>query len=87
MITLTIVEQVKNGKRIEPKRSIKLFHSMDKARKEIAPIVKEMKTAKREKREPTIRIDGASYDTNSEKSLLLELDAIVSTENESERNY
>ena len=61
--------------------------SMDKARKEIAPIVKEMKTAKREKREPTIRIDGASYDTNSEKSLLLELDAIVSTENESERNY
>ena len=87
MITLTIVEQVKSGKRVEYKRHLKLFHSMDKARKFISPVVKEMKLAKKEKREPTIRIDGVSYDTKSEKTLLLELDAIVSVENEHDDNY
>ena len=87
MITLTIVEQVKSGKRVEYKRHLKLFHSMDKARKFITPVVKEMKLAKKEKRDPTIRIDGVSYDTKSEKTLLLELDAIVSVENEHDDNY
>ena len=87
MITLTIVEQVKNGRRVEPKRSLKLFHSMDKAKKFIIPVVKEMKIAKKEKREPFIRIDGVSYDTKSEKTLLLELDAITSIENEHDDNY
>ena len=87
MVTLTIVEQVKNGRRVEPKRSLKLFHSMDKAKKFIIPIVKEMKSAKKEKREPLIRIDGVSYDTKSEKTLLLELDAITSIENEHDDNY
>lgn len=82
MITITIVEQVKNGKRIDFKRYLKLFHSMDKAKKSIIPIVKEMKLAKKEKREPQIRIDGVSYDTKSEKTLLLELDTITSIENE-----
>ena len=87
MITLTIVEQTKVKSRVEYKRYIKLFHSTDKAKKFIVPVVKEMKTAKSEKREPQIRIDGASYDTKSEKTLLLELDAIVSIDNEHENNY
>lgn len=86
MITLTIVEEVKSGKTIHYKRSMKLYHSMDKAKKEIVPIVKEMKLAKRDKRTPSIRIDAVSYDTKSEKSLLLELDAITSVDNESD-NY
>lgn len=59
-----------------------LFSSTDMARKEIVPIVKEMKLAKRQKREPKVRIDAVSYDTKSEKSLLLELHAIESIENE-----
>ena len=82
MITITIVEQVKNGKRVEYKRYLKLFHSMDKAKKSIIPIVKEMKLARKEKRDASIRIDGVSYDSKSEKTLLLELDAITSIENE-----
>ena len=84
MITLTIVERVKNKNVVNLKRHMKLFHSIDKARAEIKPIVQEMKLAKREKREPKIRIDGVSYDTKSEKTLLLELDAIVSVDNEHE---
>ena len=87
MITLTIVEQVKNRKRIEFKSHLKLFHSMDKAKNFIIPVVKEMKLAKKEKRDPTIRIDGVSYDSKSEKTLLLELDAITSIENEHDENY
>lgn len=61
---------------------MKLFSSTDMARKEIVPIVKEMKLAKRQKREPKVRIDAVSFDTKSEKSLLLELHAIESIENE-----
>ena len=61
---------------------MKLFSSTDMARKEIVPIAKEMKLAKRQKREPKVRIDAVSYDTKSEKSLLLELHAIESIENE-----
>lgn len=60
---------------------------MDKAKKFIIPVVKEMKLAKKEEREPLIRIDGVSYDTKSEKTLLLELDAITSIENEHDDNY
>ena len=87
MITLTIVEQVKTGKRVEPKRYMKLFHSTDKAKKFIEPVVKEMKMANKQKRTPQIRIDGVSYDTKSEKVLLLELDAITSIDNEHEDSY
>ena len=86
MITLTIVEEVKTGKTISYKRKMKLYHSMDKARKEIVPIVKEMKVAKSQKRTPSIRIDAVSYENKSERSLLLELNAITSVDNESD-NY
>ena len=85
MITLTIVEQVKKGARVETKRSIKMVHSMDKARKMIPSIVAEMKSAEKEKREPKIRIDAVSYDTKSERTMLLELNAIKSIDNESEK--
>ena len=83
MITLTIVEK-KAGK---VTRKLELFHSMDKAKKRIIPIVKEMKVAKKLKQEPKIKIDAVSYDTKSEKTLLLELGAIITTENEDESNY
>lgn len=83
MITLTIVELDKTKKVQAFKRSLRKFHSVDKARKEIVPIVKEMKQAIKEKRTPTIKIDAVSYDTKSEKTLLLELDAITSIDNES----
>ena len=46
-----------------------------------------MKVAKREKRVPSIRIEAVSYDTKSEKSLLLETKAITSTENEDDAQY
>lgn len=82
MITLTIVEEKDVNKVVRPVRSIELFYSIDKAKKFIAPIVKEMKEARKQKRNPKIRIDGVSYDTNSEKTLLLELDAIKTNENE-----
>ena len=87
MITLTIVKQVKSGKVISYKREMLKFHSIDKARKEIVPIVREMKSAKSQKRTPTIKIDAVSYDTKSEKSLLLELHAITSIDNESDDDY
>lgn len=84
MITLTIVEQVKKGSRVESKRSIKLIHSMDKARKVIPPIVAEMNSAKKEKRDPKISIDAVSYDSKSERTMLLELNAIKSIDNETD---
>ena len=83
-ITLTIVEKDKTSKTGLYTRKLKIYHSMDKARKDIAPIVKEMRIAKRMRREPDIRIDAVSYDTKSEKTLLLELDAIISIENEAD---
>lgn len=82
MITLTIVEQVKEKTKVNYKRSIKMFHSSDKAKKFIIPVVKEMQQAEKEKRIPKVKIDGVSYDTKSEKTLLLELRAIITTENE-----
>ena len=87
MITLTIIEKKKNKNIVEFKRSLRLFHSMDLAKKFIIPVVKEMKVAKREKREPDIKIDAVSYDTKSEKTLLLELKAITSVENEDDGDY
>ena len=84
MITLTIVKQVKKGSQVTWKKELKMFNSVDKARKEITPIVREMKVAKKEKREPTIAIKAVSYDLKSEKTMLLETNAIISVENESD---
>ena len=82
MITLTILKKGKSGKGLTYKRELKLYHSMDLAKKEIVPIVKEMELAEHMKRAPSVKIDAVSYDTSSEKSLLLELRAIKSIENE-----
>lgn len=87
MITLTIVQKVKKGKAIGVERLLKMYRSNDKAKKEIAPIVEEMKLAEVEKREPNIYIDAVSYDTESERTLLLEMKAIKSIDNESRGGY
>lgn len=84
MITLTIVKQVKKGSTISYDKELKVFTSIDKCRKEITPIVAEMKQAKKAKRQPKIAIKAVSYDYKSEKTMLLETDAITSIENEKE---
>lgn len=84
MITLTIIKQVKKGSIIKDEKELKLFNSIDKCRKEITPIVAEMKLAKKQKRQPKIYIKAVSYDLKSEKTMLLETDAIISIENEKE---
>ena len=82
MISITLVEnKVIKGKSVMT-RKIVFYHSLDKARKEIPTYVKEMRLAKREKRTPRYSIDGVSYDTSSEKSMLLEMHAIVSVDND-----
>lgn len=78
MITLSVIERVKKGKAYEPIRSMKLFHSVDSARRFIKPAVKEMEAAKRERRDPKIKIEGVSYDTEGERTMLLELGAFES---------
>ena len=85
MITLTIIER--HAKTGGIKRKLELIHSMDKAKTRIQPIVKEMRVAEKLKKEPKIKIEAVSYDTKSEKTMLLELGAIISVENEHEDNY
>lgn len=82
MISITLVETKIVKSRPVIKRKIVFYHSLDKARKEIPVYVKEMKLAKKEKRDPKYYIDGVSYDTDSEKSMLLEMQAIISVDNE-----
>ena len=82
MITLTLIKLVKKDKITTSIRTIAKYHSIDKARKDIADIMNEVNEAKRLKREPKIRIDGVSYDTRSERTMLLELKAISSIDNE-----
>ena len=89
MITATIKE-TKKVKGIKTERKfIKCYHSLDKARKELSPIAKDMEVARqlaenshRPYVEPPIVILGVSYDTKSEKNLLLEIRAIITNENE-----
>ena len=72
MITATIVEK-KSGKE---QRTMRVFNSGEKARQELKPIVHEMRVAKSKKVEPKTYIDGLSYDTKSEKMLLVEIGAL-----------
>lgn len=85
MITLTVQIQEKKGRptRIITTRKVELYHSMDKARTRISAIVEEMRAAEKEKRTPNIEIIGVSYDNNSERTMLLEMGAIKSIDNES----
>lgn len=75
MITATIQETkvVKGVTTIN--RSIKLYQSMDKARKELAPIAREMLLCEKQGKKPKTIIDGVSYDTDSERRLLIEIGA------------
>ena len=82
MITLTLIERHNKNGKITETRSIKLIHSMDKAKKFIQPIVKEMEVAKQNKQTPNNEIVAVSYDDNSEKEMLLSIRAIITTENE-----
>lgn len=78
MITINVIERQKNTKTkiISETKKIYLFNSTDKARKFLSPIVAEMKNAKLSHREPLTTINGVSFDTRSEKALLLEMGAI-----------
>ena len=80
MITATIQETkvVKGVTTI--KRKIHLYHSMDKARKELSPIAREMLACEKLGKKPKIIIDGVSYDTDSERRLLIEIGAFVHEE-------
>ena len=80
MITLSIMERKAKGKSFETVRSMKLFHSTDEARRFIKPAVKEMDAAKKEGREPKIKIEAVSYDTDGERTMLLELGAFESVD-------
>ena len=78
MITLSVMERKAKGKTFETVRSMKLFRSTDEARRFIKPAVKEMDVAKKENREPKIKIEAVSYDTEGERTMLLELGAFES---------
>ena len=90
MITATIKEKSKVKGILVETRKVKCYHSLDKARKELAPIAKEMEVARnalknhQAYKEPAKTIIAVSYDTKSEKNLLLEMRAIVSIDNEEE---
>ena len=75
MITATIEERkvVKGVTTI--KREIKVFNSMDEAKKILTPIAQEMARCERVQEKPKVLIDGVSYDTDSEKRLLREIGA------------
>lgn len=80
MITLSVTSRKKKGKAFEESRDIKTFRSMEEARRQIQSIVREMKAAKRENRPPATKIDAVSYDTEGERSMLIELGAFESVD-------
>lgn len=82
MITITINETLVKNKIPTIKKSLRLYNSLDKARKEIEPITSEMRDAKRNKRNPKVEIIAVSYDTDVEKQLLLSIGAFISIDNE-----
>lgn len=91
MITATIKE-TKKVKGVTTERTyIKCYHSLDKVRNELAPIARAMEAARQKAKktntpyvDPPTSIKAVSFDTKSEKNLLLEMRAIVTTENEEE---
>ena len=82
MITLTIVKR-SNVKGVKKEtQSLEMFKDTDKARKFILPIAKEMDVCRQTNQIPSTEIIAVSYDTDSEKSMLLATRAIITTENE-----
>ena len=84
MITATILTRKKVKGVLTESRNIICYHSIDKARSELRPIGKDMEVCHKTNRVPSREVVAVSYDTKSEKSLLLELRVIVSIENEEE---
>ena len=82
MITLTLIKRESKNGRLTETRSLEMIKSTDKAKKFIQPIVKEMEVARQNNTKPATEIIAVSYDEDSEKSLLLSLRAIITTENE-----
>lgn len=80
MITLTIFEKVKVGNRLTTQRRLAMYSSLDKLKKDIVPIIQEMNKATKEKREPNKAIVGVSYDSESERKLLVDVGALKTTE-------
>lgn len=80
MITATIQESkvVKGVATIT--RKIRIYRSMDKARKELTPIARDMAICAKTNKKPKVIIDGVSYDTDSEKRLLIEIGAYTHEE-------
>ena len=83
MITATIRTRKKVSGVFNYKQEIKVFKSVDTAKKFLQPIATDMQVCKKAKKEPVISILAVSYDLDSEKKMLLEIKAITSTENES----
>ena len=80
MITLSVTSRKKKGKALEETRDIKTFRSMEEARRQIQSIVREMNAAKRDNRPPVTKIDAVSFDTEGERSMLIELGAFESVD-------
>ena len=84
MITLTINVVKNKNKVVSYQRCLKMFRSMDEARKYIKPIVSEMRIARANHTQPKEEIVACSYDVEEEKTMLLRLGALTSVENESD---
>lgn len=84
MITCTLIieKSTKGTKLKEYKKEIRIFHSVDKARKTLTPIIAEMRKAKEENRRPKKQVYAVSYDSDYERELLLSMHAIESIDNE-----
>ena len=78
MITCTIIENKvdKKTKLRKVNRFIKIFKSLDKAKEYLTPITIEMVKAKKEHRKPNIYVHAVSFDSKTEKELLVGLGAI-----------
>ena len=84
MITITIVKNKKTKGKVIQEKELKIFNSLDKAKMFASPIARNMKLCKKMKQTPETEIVAVSYDTDYEKKMLLQIEAITTTENESE---
>lgn len=82
MITATILTHAKSKTLPAESKVMHLYRSMDKAKKELAPIAEKQMECRKRGVQPPQEILDVSYDTEAEKSLLLEMRAILSIDNE-----
>lgn len=86
MITATIATRKKVHGVASLQREIKHWTSTEEARRFLKPIATDMAICKQLKKEPKVEIMGVSWDLESEKRMLLEIKAFISTENEQPDN-